>query len=288
MTKDQTKGSVGESVRGSTEQESAQNDNAQAGGSRKAHARRSRQTIIIALIIFSVALGVRLLSWHDTRTDVWKVQTVVVEDYRHIARILREGGTGAFLSSSSLLADPNTLGHPPGYSILMALLFGAFGERDAAIQFFQILCDALAALLVFLLVALLLPRSIAVIAGILVALSPQFAWNSVLLLPDSLSVLPILLAIYCLTRAYRRPHLLTLVAAGALIGLSCWLRANAMLLAPFMTLAIPVLFERCRRLRYGAALLGGAVLLIAPLTIRNAVVFGHFIPVSLRDDDGRR
>ncbi|MBA3765989.1 MAG: glycosyltransferase family 39 protein [Acidobacteria bacterium] len=279
MSEDQTKGSVGVSVRGFTKQESDHNDNAQAA-SRKAPARR-RQTIIIALVIFSVALGVRLLSWHDTRTDVWKVQTVVAEDYRHIARILREGGTGAFLSPSSPLANPNTLGHPPGYSILMALLFGVFGERDAAVQFFQILCDALAAVLVFLIVALLLPRSIAVIAGLLVALSPQFAWNSVLLLPDSLSVLPILLAIYCLARAYRRPSLPTVIAAGALIGLSCWLRANAMLLAPFMTLAIPLLFERGRRLRYGAALLGGTVLLIAPLTIRNAVVFGNFIPISL-------
>ncbi len=283
MSEDQTKGSVEVSARGFSEQESAHDAKAQSGGGGGQRFERAfrRQTIIIALVIFLVALGVRLLSWHDTRQEVWKVQTVVAEDYRHIARILREGGVGAFLSSSSPLADPNTLGHPPGYSILMALLFGVFGESDAAIQFFQILCDALAAVLIFLIVALLLPRSVAVIAGLLVALSPQFAWNSVLLLPDSLSVLPLLLAIYCLARAFRRPSLLTLVAAGALIGLSCWLRANAMLLAPFMTLAIPLLFERGRRLRYCAALLGGAVLLIAPLTIRNAVVFGHFIPISL-------
>ena len=279
MSKDQTKESVEASVRGFSEQESARNDNAQSD-SRKVSARR-RKTIIVCLVIFSVALGVRLLSWQDTRQEVWKVQTVVAEDYRRIARILREGGVGAFLSRSSPLADPNTLGHPPGYSILMALLFGVFGEADAVIQFFQIVCDALAALLVFLIVASLLPRSVAVIAGFLVALSPQFAWNSVLLLPDTLSVLPLLLSIYCLARAYRRPRLLTLVAAGALIGLSCWLRANAMLLAPFMMIAIPLLFKRGRRLRHCAALLGGALLLIAPLTIRNALVFGHFIPVSL-------
>ncbi|HEX8919962.1 MAG TPA: glycosyltransferase family 39 protein, partial [Pyrinomonadaceae bacterium] len=232
-------------------------------------------------IVFLVALGVRLLSWQDTRHEVWKVQTVVAEDYRRTARILQEGGLRAFLSRSSPLADPNTLGHPPGYSILMALLFTVSGESDAAIQFFQIVCDALAAVLVFLILAELLPGSVAMIAGLLVALSPQFAWNSVLLLPDSLSVAPILLAVYCLARAYKRPRLWLLIAAGALVGLSCWLRANAMLLAPFMALSIPFLFKRGMRLRYAAALLGGALLVLAPLTIRNAIVFGHFIPVSL-------
>lgn len=281
MSIDQTTGSVEAGASGSTEHEAADSYSAQEASSRKAHARR-RQTIIIGLIVFSVALGVRLLSWHDTRQEVWKVQTVVAEDYRRTARILREGGVGAFLSRSSPLADPNTLGHPPGYSILMALLFGVFGESDARIQFFQIVCDALAAVIVFLIVfELSLPRSVGIIAALLVALSPQFAWNSVLLLPDSLSVVPILLAIYCIARAYRRPRLLWLIAAGALVGLSCWLRANAMLLAPFMTLVVPFLFERRLRLRYGAALLGGAIMVIAPLTIRNAIVFGHFIPVSL-------
>jgi Dolichyl-phosphate-mannose-protein mannosyltransferase len=279
MSKEQTTGSVEAGARALTEHESARHNNSTQAGRSKWRARR-RQAII-GLIIFSVALGVRLLSWHDTRQEVWKVQTVVAEDYRRTARILLEGGVGAFLSRSSPLADPNTLGHPPGYSILMALLFTVTGESDTSIQFFQIVCDALAAVLVFLLVAELLPGSIALIAGLLVALSPQFAWNSVLLLPDSLSVAPLLLAVYCLARAVRRPRLWLLIATGALVGLSCWLRANAMLLAPFMTLSIPFLFKRGLRLRYAAALLGGALLLIAPLTIRNAIVFGHFIPVSL-------
>ncbi|HEY6189710.1 MAG TPA: glycosyltransferase family 39 protein [Pyrinomonadaceae bacterium] len=242
---------------------------------------RRRQTIILCLIIFLTAMGVRLLSWHDTRQEVWNVQTVVVDDYRNIARLFRQGGISSFLSRSSPLANPNTLNHPPGYSILMALLFSIFGESDAVIQFFQIACDALAAVVIFLTVSLLLPRSTALISGLLVALSPQFAWNCVLLLPDSLSVLPLVLAAYCVARAYRCPRMTTIMLAGALVGLSCWLRANAMLLAPFMALAVALLFRRGRRLASAAALLGGALLVIAPLTIRNAIVFRHFIPISL-------
>src|SRR5207237_1247187 len=126
-----------------------------------------------------------------------------------------------------------------------------------------------------------LNTAIAAIAGLLVALAPQFTYNSVLLLPDSLTVFPILVAVYLLNWAIKRPRLITLSMAGALIGLSCWLRANSMLLAPFICLVIPFLFERGRRLHYSIVIVGGALLVITPLTIRNYIVYDHFIPISL-------
>lgn len=236
----------------------------------------------MSLIIFLTALGVRLLSWQDTRREVWKVQTGVVQDYRRVAHLLLAGGAGSFFSQTSPLSDPNTLGHPPGYSILLAIIFRMFGESDAAVQLVQILCDALAAVILFLIAAEALSNNVALIAGLLVALAPQFAWNSVLLLPDSLAALPILLAVYLLARATtRQPRLTLFLAAGALVGVSCWLRANVMILAPFLSLATLILFERGRRLRYAATILCGALIIIVPLTIRNAIVFRHFIPLSL-------
>lgn len=240
-----------------------------------------RRFIIASLVIFLTAFGVRLLSLQDTRWEAEKVQWAVAADYKRVAGLLREGGVASFFDPSSPLADPNNLGHPPGYSILLAVIYGAVGERDAAAQLFQIIVDSLCAVLIFAILTELVSLGAGVIAGLLAALSPQFAWNSVLLLPDSLSVFPILLAVYLLARALRRPSLITLLAAGALVGLSCWLRANALLLAPFFAIACFLLFERKRRLAYGAAALMGAILIIAPLTIRNAIVFRHFIPLSL-------
>ncbi len=240
------------------------------------------KTTAIGATIFLVAFCARVLMWHDARLEVGKVQSGVVAGYRYVARILMNDGIASFFSPSSPLSDPNTLGHPPGYSILMALVFRVFGESDAAIQFVQISADAIAAVLVFLIASELLPKSVAIIAGLLVALSPQLAWNSILLLPDMLAVLPILLAVYCMVRAVRRgPRLIAILLAGALIGLSCWFRANAMLFAPFLAAFVPALFERGKRLQFAAALLSGALLVIAPLTIRNAFVFRHFIPISL-------
>ena len=261
--------------------------------------------VALCVLIFLVAFGVRVLSWHDTRLEVGKVQTAVTGDYQRVAQLLRQGGVASFLSSSSPLSDLNTLGHPPGYSILIASISSVFGESNTAVQFVQIICDALSAVMIFLIVAELLPFSSALIAGMLAAFSPQFVWNSVLLLPDSLAVLPILVAVYWLTRAAKNPRLATFIIAGALVGLSCWFRANAMLLTLFLAAAVPLLIKKReiakrptnfslslpqerdklkfvgQRWHYALAVVFGTLLIVLPLTVRNAIVFHRFIPLSL-------
>src|SRR5438105_6597708 len=243
--------------------------------------RAGRRKGVAFALVFLAAFGVRALCWHDAGAEAGQVQTAVTNNYKHLAGLLRQNGAASFFDPSSPTSDPDLLGHPPGYPSLLALLYGAFGGGDAAAQIFQILCDSLAAALVLLIAAELLPGGVSVVACALVAFAPQFCWNSVLLLPDTLAVLPVLLAVYLLVRARGRYTLVKLFFAGALVGVSCWLRANALLLAPFLLLLVPFISERGRRTRPALALVGGAILVIAPLTIRNAVVFGHFIPVSL-------
>ncbi|MCM3905559.1 MAG: glycosyltransferase family 39 protein [Pyrinomonadaceae bacterium] len=241
----------------------------------------SRQRIAIAGLIFLTAFGVRLLVWQNKRTEVPHVQTGVAENYKQFARLLQQNGFASFFDPKSTTSNPDLLGHPPGYSILLALIYRLSGESDLAAQLFQMICDSLAAVMVFLIAFELLSLGVGTIAGFMAAFSPQFSWNSILLLPDTLAALPILIAIYLITRARRRPRWASVLAAGALIGVSCWFRANALLLTPFLALGMPIIFPRGVRLKMGMALIGGACLTIAPLTIRNAVVFGHFIPVSL-------
>lgn len=250
----------------------------------------------IVILIFLLAFGVRVLTWHDTRLEVGKVQSAVVADYQRVAELLRAGGVSSFLSSSSPLADLNNLGHPPGYSFLIASVY-SLKHSVAAVQFAQITADSLSAVLIFLIVAELFPLTAGVVAGLLAAFSPQFAWNSVLLLPDSISVLPILLAVYLLARGLQKPRFINFLIIGALIGLSCWLRANAMLLTIFFAASVPLLVrsqsQNASRMlanrrqdagapwRFALALVCGTLLIILPLTIRNAIVFHRFIPLSL-------
>jgi 4-amino-4-deoxy-L-arabinose transferase-like glycosyltransferase len=258
----------------------APTDGARRDASRARRPETRRKFLAFALV-FAATFCVRLLCWHDARAEARAVQSAVTENYKQQARLINGNGALSFFTPGSPTNDPDLLGHPPGYPFVLALVYELFGESDEAVQIFQIVCDSLAAALVLLVAAELLPFAAAVTAGALASLAPQFCWNSILLLPDTLAVLPVLLAVLLLLRADRGRTLLKVAAAGALLGLSCWLRANALLLAPFMALAVPLLFGRGRRVRVSLALVAGALAAVAPLTIRNAFVFGEFIPVSL-------
>lgn len=234
-----------------------------------------RPFLIACLVIFVFALAVRFLTWQDNRYEIWRVQSSVTEGYKDSARQLVAGDFKTFVS------DINHMGHPPGYSILLAGIFKVAGESDKAIHVVQIVCDALAVVLLFLVALELVSVATAMIAGLLAAISPQFAYFSVLFLPDSLAVLPILAAVYFLIRGRKQKRVLNFAIAGALIGVSCWLRANALLLAPFLAIASLLIVERQMRLRAAAAIVAGAILVVAPITIKNAIVFHRFIPLSL-------
>jgi hypothetical protein len=240
-----------------------------------------RRRVVAFCLVFVAALGLRLLCWNDVRFEARKVQSAVTLNYEQQAHLIRENGAASLFDPASRTNDPDLLGHPPGYPFVLALVYSVFGERDASAQIFQAVCDSIAAALVFLIAAELLPFGVGLIAGTLAALAPQLCWNSLMLLPDTLAVLPVLLAVYLLLGARAGRVLIKALAAGALVGLSCWLRANALLLAPFLLLLVPYLFERGGRARPALALVASALFAVAPLTVRNAVVFGHFIPVSL-------
>jgi hypothetical protein len=240
-----------------------------------------RSKVFILGLIFLSAFGVRLLGWQHQRLEARQVQFVVTENYKRLSRLLLQNGFSSFFKASSTTSDPDLLGHPPGYSFLLAVIFRLAGESDVTVQLFQITCDSIAAAIIFFIASELLPFGVGILAGLMAAFAPQFSWNSILLLPDTLAVLPILFAVYLITRACKRPRLVTLCIAGSLVGISCWLRANALMLAPFLALLISIAFPRGLRLKMALALIGGACITVGPLTIRNAVVHGHFIPVSL-------
>jgi len=243
--------------------------------------------VLIVASIFFIALGVRLINWQSHHDEALTVQTSVALNYKHQARLLKTNGVASLYVASSPTNNPDLLGHPPGYPILLSILYRVGGEHDTVTQFLQIILDSLSVVIILLIAFEFFPAAIGVIAGLMAACAPQFSWNSLTLLPDSLATLPILVAVLIITKARSRPdapgrsQLLSILIAGALIGVSIWLRANALLLAPFLALLLFFIYKRDARLRFALALVCGVLLIIIPLTIRNLAVFGKFIPVSL-------
>jgi len=245
---------------------------------------RIRLIIICAAISFSAA-GVRLLHWQDKHVEIVHGKTAlsgVFSRYDKEARRMLEEGRILFPRELPVAGDARMLTHPPGYSIIVAAIHRLTDNPYPALWVLQILCDGLAAVLVFLIASELLNWIVATIAAMLVAISPHLAHYSLLPLPDSLVVLPILIAVYLIVRARKRPNVWLLIAAGACVGLSCWLRANALMLAPFLSLAVLLVFERRKRVLYACALTAATIVVISPITIRNLVVFHRFIPLSIQ------
>ena len=246
--------------------------------------RNTRRRIALAAwcaLIFFAAFGIRQLHWQDYHLNVGSDLGSLVHRYKKHADQTLNGEGILFPRDYEQPSNVQLLVHPPGYSIFIASVYALFSHSDDRLVLAQIICDALAAVLIFLIAAQLLPLVAAVIAGLLVAFSPHLAHHTLLLLPDSLAVLPILIAGYLIALAGKRPRLITIIAAGAMAGLSCWLRSNALLLAPFLALAVPLLFARGLRVKYSVALVGAAIVVVAPITLRNWIVFHHFIPLSL-------
>lgn len=242
--------------------------------------------LLVCLLVFLAALSIRALHWQDSRVEIAEGRTLLtglVRSYRAEARrIVYEGGV-LFPSQPIDSGDARMIVHPPGYPILLVAMYGEKVSSSSfdEIRLLQIVCDAICAVLVFLIAAELLPFAVAVIGGLLVCVSPHLAYYSLWLSPDSLPVLPILLSVYLILRTAKQPRLLMVVAAGALIGISCWLRANALLLSPVLGVTVLLVFPRGMRLRSSAAFVLATVLVILPITIRNQIVFGRFVPLSI-------
>ena len=207
--------------------------------------------------------------------------TILTARYKEEAQFLLAGDFTSFVKGSKTQADAMILTHPPGYPIVMAVIYKISGNSDAALRLFQIGCEAVTSVLVFLIAARLIPRGAALLAGLLAAVAPQLAFRSLVILPESLSSLPLVAAILLIVKAVEDGSVRKMILAGGLIGVSCWLRADSLLLPIFVCAMLPLLLPRGQRRRYAMAMIGGAAIVIAPMTMRNALVFRSFVPVAL-------
>lgn len=181
--------------------------------------------------------------------------------------------------------ETSLLARPPGYPLFVAGVYRLLGRSYYAVQLVQGLLLALVPVLVVLLACRLVSFAAAALAGAFAALSPHLGYSTAVLLADGLSTLPVLLALWILALgrpwAEPGPALRPAVAAGALLGLATWLRPNVILLAPFLGLVLLVLRPGRRALKAAILLAASAGALVAPITLRNALVYGAFVPVSI-------
>ncbi|MEK7722829.1 MAG: glycosyltransferase family 39 protein [Acidobacteriota bacterium] len=240
----------------------------------------SKKILLFCLILFVFSACVRLIVWQNHESEINNALSLIVSEYKEEARTLLSGDITTFLCGKNPPSNADILSHPPGYPIFVAIVFAIFGESEA-LRIIQILFSSFAPLLIFLISIKLFDFKVASIAGFLVAVSPQISYNSAFLLADSLSILPILLAIYFFIKASEKELLLYGILCGVLLGISCWFRSNGLLIPVYFAVFSVFLFSKKFRLRFALMVVMSFVAVISPITIRNYLVFHSFIPVSL-------
>lgn len=193
---------------------------------------------------------------------------------------------------AELVARP-TAYRPPAYPYVLAgvqIVGGWLGlEAVSAARLAQALLGALLAGLVGLLGARIWGRRVGLIALALAAVDLPLILVSGTLISETLFVV-LVLGSLCAALEHRRRASGSgrrwLALAGALAGLAALTRTNGLvLLLPVVLLAWPPGGEaggarRRPRLASAAVVLACALLVVAPWTVRNAVLLGHFVPVS--------
>lgn len=124
-------------------------------------------------------------------------------------------------------------------------------------------------------------RGLTVATGIAGALHPGFVYSAADVQSEPLFLLLLAVWAFLMLAAADRPSSGLALAAGASLALSALTRPSALVLAPMLA---AFLFDRRYPLRARAHISGaaflGLLLTLFPWTLRNARVFGEFLPVT--------
>ena len=119
-------------------------------------------------------------------------------------------------------------------------------------------------------------------ASFLFALSPLFALYGAYPSADAPTTWFVLGGCWLLVLAAQRSSVWFALAAGVLLGIACWFRVNPLYLCAGWAFALLV-FTRAawrQRLAMAGIVLAGTVVVIAPIIVRNYVVFPDFTPTG--------
>jgi hypothetical protein len=242
--------------------------------------------LLVALGLFSLSFATRCLYAVDLASVMLTQQQPGIRmAMRYDDAALRMlHGDGVLYPAEVDPAKTGLLARPPGYTFFLRTIYATLGRSFFTAQLVQNVLDSITPVVLFLLAARLLGLAAGAVGGLVAAISPHLSHASNLISPDALSALPLLGASLLLSRTApdREVPPLQAVSAGALVGISAWLRPNLVLMGPWLAVAFLAFSRRPRRAAVSLVLMAvTALLTISPITLRNYLVFGEFIPVSI-------
>ena len=227
---------------------------------------------LVGLGIFAVAVASGVY-WG---TDV--VQGGDAPEYRRLAENILEGH-GFSLSVGSPY-EP-TARRAPGYPLFLALVYTVFGRSDTAVLWAQSMLWGFGCLLLARLVASIFDMRAGVLAAFIVAVHPVLARTAGEVLTESLYTVCMISLMFVFHRSLRTSSVLLLGFAGVLFGAATLIRPLTGAFLLFLWGGVWIWRQHLRSpVRSWLIMTAVGFLTLLPWTIRNSMVFGHFIPIQ--------
>ena len=185
------------------------------------------------------------------------------------------------------LAEGNWLGRgqgpfwqPPLYPYFLGVIKLVFSESFYYVsRFAQALIGSLTCVLLYLVGRRLFGSGVGFIGGLIAAAYGPLIYFDARLLPAGLATFFTLVSLLLLMRAVERPTKSIFTAAGFALGLASLTAAILASLIPGVAIWLFYWLRKKAALAVVAFLLG-AMLAIAPVTLRNYIIGGDFVPIS--------
>ncbi|MDH4070191.1 MAG: glycosyltransferase family 39 protein [Ignavibacteria bacterium] len=232
----------------------------------------SRTNLILTILVSAAAARIAVLVM-AADTFLWDGIWSDAETYHEWARRI--------VASNNWWGD-ELFFMSPLYAYFLAATYSLFGESLLAVRLLQAAAGAGTAILIFLIGEKLFTRKAAFVAGLLAALYGPFLLSSVLLLVETLKVLFLVLTFWFLVVAVKKEQTRWWFGAGASLGLAVLCRPTDLLVIPVIAAWVWFMGSGTTRGRGMkiAAVLGGVLLIVGPVAIRNYAVSGEFVPVT--------
>ena len=244
--------------------------------------RLARLTVFTLLLI---AISVRVLTLHFMHAHLNDPAWFQVGSYAKFdrqARDILEGRQRLFWIDDPTRTD--LVQYPPAFPALVALIYKVSGNHSAyPVQLVLWFGDLVLSFLLIGGIAFTAFGWRAAIAScFLVALSPLFAMYAAYPSADLPATWFVLGGNWLLLLALQRKSVWFAVGAGLLLGIACWFRVNPLYLCVGWSIALLALVKVAWPvlLKISAVALLGTIFVIAPIVIRNYLVFPDFTPTG--------
>jgi 4-amino-4-deoxy-L-arabinose transferase-like glycosyltransferase len=275
---------------------------------------RAPAGLVSLALVLQVALGLRIVAADAVDLYVHRggsPRLCLFPDttiYWGLARTIRAGAPYEYVEWSDI---PHFALRTPGYPLFLAICQALFGRRTLAVRIVQAGLGSLSVYLIYRLTRQVVPADLAarpgenarsrrtaapVVAAALAAINPYCLFMSAILLSEAVFVPLLLVALWGLAVLWAKPGRTVEVkntrAVPIALGSGC-AAGLAILVRPSWALFVPVILVLwvIASLRNRSALAGavrgamffalGLTVVMSPWWIRNARIYGRFVPTAL-------